>query len=396
MPTTWGSRLLRDYVPPRDELPVAKLRATGAVIVGKTNVPEFATQGVTDNLLIGPTRNPWNLALTPGGSSGGAAAAVAAGCTPIALVTDGGGSTRRPASHCGLVGFKPSHHWVPRGGGVPEIFLDYEAIGGLARSVEDVRLLMTACGATRTLADLRPSKILYVPRFGRNPVDPSIAAHTLEAVKRLQSLGHAVADGSAQEFDLADDINRLWPRLSAAGLAWLLGQRDQSDQCDQHDQRGHRGPWQAAFGSDRTIDLALCTPGTQALVESGRGLDASALFELLMSARKLAQRLDEDVFARDKFDFMLTPCTAALAWPVGETHPSTIAGEAVGARGHAVFTALANAAGLPAIALPTGLVDGVPTGIQLIGRRWSDARLVALASAWEAAYPFTARPGIGV
>ena len=106
--STWGSRVCAGYVPDHDELPVARLRAAGLVIVGKTNVPEFTLQGYTDNLLFGPTCNPWNPQLTPGGSSGGAVASVAARIVPIAIGTDGGGSIRRPASHTGLVGLKPT------------------------------------------------------------------------------------------------------------------------------------------------------------------------------------------------------------------------------------------------------------------------------------------------
>jgi aspartyl-tRNA(Asn)/glutamyl-tRNA(Gln) amidotransferase subunit A len=98
MRSTWGSRLFSNYIPEKDELPIARLRQAGAIILGKTNCPEFTLQGYTDNVLFGPTRNPWNLAMTPGGSSGGGVAAVAAGLGPIAICTDGGGSIRRPAS----------------------------------------------------------------------------------------------------------------------------------------------------------------------------------------------------------------------------------------------------------------------------------------------------------
>jgi aspartyl-tRNA(Asn)/glutamyl-tRNA(Gln) amidotransferase subunit A len=108
MPCVWGSRVYRDYVPAVDELPVARLRAAGAIILGKTNVPELTFEGITWNPVFGATRNPYDPELTPGGSSGGSAAAVAAGLVPLALGTDGGGSIRRPASHTGLVALKPS------------------------------------------------------------------------------------------------------------------------------------------------------------------------------------------------------------------------------------------------------------------------------------------------
>src|SRR4051794_10687751 len=123
---TWGSRLYADFVPDADELPVARLRNAGAVILGKTNVPELTLQGYTDNPLFGPTRNPWDPALTPGGSSGGAVASVASGMAALALGPDGGGSTGRPASHAGLLGLKPTVGRVARADGFPAILHDFE------------------------------------------------------------------------------------------------------------------------------------------------------------------------------------------------------------------------------------------------------------------------------
>ena len=140
-PTTWGSRALKDYRPAKDELPVARLRQAGMIVIGKTNAPEFTLEGYTRNDLFGVTRNPWNTDLTPGGSSGGAAASVAAGFVPAALGTDGGGSIRRPACHTGLVGYKPSIGRWPRADGLPAILTDFETIGSLARTVEDTLLL---------------------------------------------------------------------------------------------------------------------------------------------------------------------------------------------------------------------------------------------------------------
>src|SRR6201993_981852 len=187
--STWGSKLYSDYVPEIDELPIARLRASGVTILGKTNCPEFTLQGYTDNLLFGPTRNPWDLQLTPGGSSGGAAAAVAAGLGPVAIGTDGGGSIRRPASHTGLVGLKPSRGRVPRCDGFPSILLDFETIGPITRTVADLVLAMQAvsnydardptsntfAGVPFEVATLANCKVLYVPRFGSSPVDAEIA-----------------------------------------------------------------------------------------------------------------------------------------------------------------------------------------------------------------------------
>jgi aspartyl-tRNA(Asn)/glutamyl-tRNA(Gln) amidotransferase subunit A len=185
---TWGSKLYADFVPSVDELPIARLRAGGAVILGKTNCPEFTLQGYTDNLLFGPSRNPWNLTLTPGGSSGGAVAAVCAGLGPVAIGTDGGGSIRRPASHTGLVGLKPSRGRVPRADGFPAMLLDFEVIGPMTRTVADLVNAMRLLSAPDRLDPLstafsdRPfeipsapaTRILYVPHFGSSPVDPEI------------------------------------------------------------------------------------------------------------------------------------------------------------------------------------------------------------------------------
>ena len=140
-PTTWGSRALRDYRPGKDELPVARLKSAGMIVIGKTNVPEFTLEGYTRNDLFGVTRNPWNPELTPGGSSGGAAASVAAGFVPAAIGTDAGGSIRRPACHTGLVGFKPSIGRWPRVDGLPAIVTDFETVGSLVRTVEDTLLI---------------------------------------------------------------------------------------------------------------------------------------------------------------------------------------------------------------------------------------------------------------
>ena len=206
LPTTWGSPALRHYQSPHDELAVARARAGGVLIIGKTNVPEFALEGYTANPLFGVSRNPWDLRLTPGGSSGGAVAAVAAGIAPLAIGQDGGGSIRRPASHAGLVGLKPSLSAVPREHVLPSLLLDFEVIGPLARTVADTRLLFNAMrgpapvdrsslAAAQAAVQPRrasPLRVLYVERFGAAPLDPQIADSVGQAVGRIAALGHRV------------------------------------------------------------------------------------------------------------------------------------------------------------------------------------------------------------
>ncbi len=378
LPTFWGSRTLEALTPDADERPVARLREAGAVIFGKTNVPEFTMQGYTDNPRFGATGNPWNPALTPGGSSGGAVALVAGGGCPIALATDGGGSIRRPASHTNLVGFKPGRGRVPRGGGLPPIFLEYEVVGPLTRTVGDAAAVLAAIGRgfdTAAPRSLSPLRILHVPRFADHPVDPRIAALTDAAARDLAALGHQVE--TAGRIDLFEAVNARWPLLSQVGLAWL------SEHAGEFAGAARPGFDPACF------DPAVFGPAMQANTDAGRAASGRALFELLYEVDRLKLGLS-DLFER--FDLLLTPCAAALPWPKRETHPPRIDGREVGPRGHALFTAFANAAGLPAVSLPCGFADGLPVGIQLVGREGEDNGLLALARQYEAARPWVRFP----
>ncbi|HEY0792813.1 MAG TPA: amidase [Chthoniobacterales bacterium] len=367
-PATWGSKLYQNFVPGNDELPVERLRAAGAVLLGKTNCPEFTLQGYTDNLLFGPTRNPWNTALTPGGSSGGAAAAVSAGIGPVAIATDGGGSIRRPASHTGLVGLKPSRGRVPRHGGFPVILLDFETVGPIARAVADIITMMRVIAVPdrRDLlsAPFRDSpfelpetgcrRIAYVPQFGQSPVDPEVAQSVAATAAAWSGLGHRVEE-SAAPFE-ADALAGPWAIIGQVGLAWLL--------------QSHPG-WEQQV-----------TPAIREMAHNGAAVDGREYYKALMLVRGFQAEL---VNFFERFDLVLTPSAAALPWPAETAFPAEIAGQTVGPRGHAVFTGFANLAGCPAVNLPADPSGtGLPIGFQLVAAPGNDGLLCALAAQYEA------------
>ena len=365
MPTTWGTRALRQYQPGHEELAVTRLRAAGAIIVGKTNVPEFTLEGYTDNPLFGVTRNPWNPALTPGGSSGGAAASLAAGCTPLALGTDGGGSIRRPAAHCGVLGLKPTLGTIARTHGLPTLLLDYEVVGLMARTVSDLRLLLAvvegpdigdmsswAAQALRARPDgaHAPLRMLYAATLDAAPVDPGIAAACARAVRQgCAEHGHRLEHG-ALPLDL-QALNQGWPRVAQMGLAQMF---------DAHPEWG-----------------AQASEKYRAIARQGMERGAAELWQLLDTTAQL-RRDCAQMFMQ--WDVVAMPCTAAQPWPAREAYPAEIDGRAVGPRGHAVFTGWVNAAGLPAISVPVGFdANGLPIGLQLVARPGAEPLLLQLA-----------------
>lgn len=351
MRATWGSRAFSDFVPDHDERPVARLRAAGLVIFGKTNVPELTVQGYTDNLLFGPSGNPANPALTPGGSSGGAAAAVGSGIGPLALCTDGGGSIRRPASHCGLFGLKPSSGTIRRGQGFPAILGEFEVVGPIARSLDDIALMLDVL-ADGVLPEARTEdapRILHARTFNGQPVDPEIAAGIDRAAESLRSRGCAIE--TRDSFDCLSPMDAIWPVISTSGVAFMFEQNPALAE-----QAG---------------------PALKAMAKTGRGFAATDYARAIVGIEKLKDTYRE---AMAGFDVLMTPAIAALSWAKETSHPETIDGQPVGPRGHAIFTAFANALGLPGLSVPAGTsADGRPFGFQLVGARGSEKTLIDLA-----------------
>lgn len=377
MPATWGSLLLKNNLPPGDELPVARLRAAGVVFLGKTNVPEFTVQGYTHNLLFGATGNPWNPDLTPGGSSGGAVAAVAAGFGPIALGTDGGGSTRRPAGYTGLVGLKPSIGRVTRSDGFPEIYNDIEVVGLFGHTIHDVAATLCAVSApdprdrhslafagpvtmAETFESPQTPRILYLPRFNAHPVETGIVAAIDKVADQLSEAGCRVEEG-AMPFDIEAATATL-ATMMPVGLAMIIDQ----------------------LGGPERI-----TPALLPMYETGKTISGTAYLAALNHVTKLRKQM-AGFFA--DWDAILTPSAAAQPWAKDKVFPETINGEAAGPRAHAIYTGWVNLAGLPGLGLPAALdANGMPVGFQLIGGYGKDVMLLALGRRYEAVAPWSDR-----
>lgn len=368
MKATWGSELYRDFIPDADEPAIGRLRAAGAIVIGKTNVPEFTLQGYTTNRLFGTTRNPHALERTPGGSTGGGAAAVAAGIGPLAIGTDGGGSTRRPAAYCGLYGLKPSLGAMARWGGFPQILSDFEVVGPIGRSVADISQVFAIMRGhdsrdPRSVSALGlrekqgPLRIGFVPRVGTAPVDPRIAEAAAGAAASFSAMGHIVEEAEAP-YD-PGELAGLWSVVAESGLAWHLAKM---------------GEWRGRVG-ENAIRMA----------DAGAEHTATDYVAALNGIGDMRRRGGE-FFAR--FDVMLSPTTAAVAWEADKPFPETIAGKPVGPRGHAVFSAWANLVGAAAANIPVAMTeDAGGIGVQVTAPAGSDDLVLALLAAWEAGDP---------
>ena len=381
LPTTNGSRSLGDWTPEVDSGPVARLRAAGAIVVGKTNTPEWGMRPVTEPERYGPARNPHDPSLITGGSSGGSAAAVAAGLVALAHGNDAGGSIRIPASCCGVVGLKPTRFRVPLG---PELaaFESFGVDGVLSRTVLDTGLaldLLAGDGPSTPLGPPlpRPSfaeSALQAPHAlrirlctvapGGEPVDPECVAAAHRAAGLLAALGHEVDEWAP---DWADpEFAAHWTGFGVAMFHALVERFGEL--------AGHPLDPQLMEPAARAALAAPVTPeGTRA---AGEGL------------KRYAQRV---LGSWHPGSILLTPTLAILPQPVGSVGPE------LGTR-FSTFLRPFNVTGQPAISLPLHRTHaGVPVGVQLAGPVGSEARLLALAAQLEAAapWPLTAAPRAG-
>ena len=369
-PATNGSLALRDFVAPADCVAVARLRDAGAIIIGKTNNPEFCYRGITDNLVYGLTRNPRDPGRTPGGSSGGAGASVAAGMTHLALGTDGGGSIRIPAAFCGVAGHKPTFGLVPKEPG----FKGWKSLsvdGPLATSVRDAALMLSVLAGTDPADDttvagpagdllagtlspgsLRGLRIAYSADLGFLPVDQEVRTAFAAAIEAIGRLGATLTEAAPA----TTDPTVLWNTIALAeGYA-------------------SEGPLLAAARD-------LMSPGTAEIIEAGARITAGEYVDALHE-RNAYTRVWSAFFA--DHDVLLTPTMQMTAFEVGRLRPDTIEGRPVDPffDDWCTLCLPANLTGMPATSVPADS-DGLPVGLQIMGPRWSDALTLRVGAAFE-------------
>jgi aspartyl-tRNA(Asn)/glutamyl-tRNA(Gln) amidotransferase subunit A len=378
--TTFGSRMHENFIPDQDEVVVERLKAAGAIVLGKTTSCEFGYKSVTDSPLWGITRNPWNLEMTPAGSSGGAAAAVASGMGPLAVGSDGGGSIRAPASFCGIFGLKPSRGRIPLYPLLPgweTLDRRLAHLGPLTRTVADAALMMEVMAGPddrdplslpggrvafrRELKKgIRGLKIAWSLDLGYAVVDERVKAAVESAVKAFAELG-AKLEIASPDFPPMHDAFQL---IFAAGCAGSIGDRleEWKDRLDR--------------GLVRLTEI---------------GLKASAADYIRATNRSHILWEKMQAFF-EKYDLLLTPTLSVPPFPVGIDWPREVAGQKVHPLNYLAFTYPFNLTGQPAASIPCGWTDdGLPIGLQIVGKRFADVTVLRAAAAFEEARPWTDR-----
>lgn len=371
LPTTFGSLLFAEALPAAvDGLVPRRLRMAGAIPVGKSNTPEFATEGFTDNLLFGPTRNPWNVEWSPGGSSGGSGAALAAGIVPLATATDGGGSIRIPAGFCGLVGLKPTNGLVGRDP-IPD-WIDLSTCGPLGASVEDVRLLLgieagptpgdpTALPQWDPGPPTPPARVLAAPRWTEwGPLPGEVRALFDDAVTRFEALvGLEAGELDPAAIFSAGNPDLDWFTICTPEHVHALGREFVK------------------------ANLERMSPSTAQFMEQGLRV---TIEEYMASRRRrfgYVRRLDE-LLGPD--GILVMPTNAAAGWTPDGRMPGA---PEPGVPAEVYNTAVQNVTGHPAISLPAGVTAaGVPFGLQVTGPRFRDDILLDVAERWQQAHPW--------
>jgi len=391
VPTTCSSRILQDFVPPYDATVVAKLREQEYLLVGKTNLDEFAMGSSTENSAFGPSRNPWDLHCVPGGSSGGSAAAVAADECAAALGSDTGGSIRQPAAFCGVVGLKPTYGRVSRYGLVA-FASSLDQIGPITKDVRDAAFLLGAIAGhdpmdstsadepvpdymkALTKKDLKKLRVGVPREFFAEGIDPEVERAVTEAIGELKKLGAEIEDIRLPRTDAAVAVYYVLATAEASsnlarfdGVKFGLRAKDTKDLLEMYMKTRQEG-----FGPEVKRRIML---GAYAL--SAGYYDA--YYGKAQAVRTLVCRDFHEAFK--EVDLIVTPTTPTPAFKLGEKSENPLQMYLSD-----IFTISVNLAGLPAIALPCGLSKGgLPIGMQLIGRAFEEETILRAANAYEQA-----------
>ncbi len=375
---TAGSRILSDNVAPYDSPVVRKLKDAGAVLVGTTNMHEFAAGITGENPHYGPVRNPWNEGRISGGSSSGSAAAVCAGLVAGALGTDTAGSVRTPAALCGVVGFKPTYGRISRLGVIP-LASSFDTVGTLTNTAWDAAALLSAIAGhqpddlTTVASDVPdylselgdPGKVKAgVPkRYFHDSVEPGVEAVFDRFLDRIRGLGWEVKDEEIKGVEKAADCWKTirYTESTAFHLRWLESSPE-------------------AYGEDVRLSL-----------ERGKRISAVDY----VSAQNLRPLLMQDFAASfEDRDVMVVPCTAVTAPEIGQREVE-VSGKTVDVRSALIdFTLPFNVVGFPVISVPAGLSEGLPVGVQLVSRPFDEAKLLRLAAALEGSAGHLSPPSI--
>jgi len=373
--TTYGSFMHENDVPATDAPVVERVRSAGAVLLGKTATSEFGWKAPAASPLFGPSRNPWNLERTTGGSSGGSAAAVATGMGPLSIGTDGGGSIRIPSSFCGVVGFKPAAGRVPNV--PPGPIGDLDHVGPLARTVRDAALLLDVLagpdardryslpredGSYLAYAngDVNGLRVAWSADLGYAPCEAEVAQVAGRAARRFEELGCTVEESHPGWSDPVDTFQTLCFEIWGTAMAETLPE------------------WEERMD-----------PGLVRVIRSA-GSRTTPAFVVATRHRLEMQRLASEFFTR--FDLLLTPTTSLLPFAHGIDFPTEVAGRSVRDMQWTPFTYPFNLTGLPAISVPAGWSSsGLPVGLQIVGPWRNDRRVLRAAAAYEAAAPWAGR-----
>ena len=378
--TTHGSVPYKDQMATEDSIQVARLRAAGAIVIGKTNAPEFGYTAITKNLIFGVTRNPWNLERTPGGSSGGSSAAISGGLVPLATASDGGGSVRLPATFTGCFGLKPSFGRIPHGPDDFWVTVDTATHGPLSRTVEDAAIHLDVVNGPHALdpkslphpgysyreklrEKLPPLRIGFSPDIGYAIVQSDVADVVAEAVHVFERLGHSVELLKGGPPDMGRDWGLVNVFDAAARLGHLLPEHEHE------------------FG--RTF-LAGMKQGWSMTPERWRAAQAR---------REELNRWCAEVFSQ--VDLLLTPTTPYDPPPAAGPFPKELEGKPLPASSVAAFTIPFNLSWHPAGTVRAGLSKaGLPVGLQIVAPRHRDDLVLQAAYAFEQTRPAPSWPSL--